>query len=568
MVRRYQVSERPRHVSGDERSQRLDELITATGDSPGTDERRDLLFDLEAHQIELEMQGRQLREAQLALELSRDRARLFDLAPVGYVVFDRRGRILDVNLMAARMLGRARSDLADAPFPSILEAGDMRSFLSHVDQVLSPDGRQDPQTTVLRLRSDGGGRILRLLSTARVSDAGRDCFSVLVDVTAEEEAQSAQRDSDHLAQAVLDALPAQVAVLDGKGRIIAVNDAWRRFAEANGASPELQSGLGLDYVSACRQGQGDDAEQARQIADGIISVITGACGEFNREYPCQSPDRKRWFAFSVVPLSGGMQGAVVVHEDISERKLAEEEARQARESAAQAARVNAVGILAASLIHELTQPLSAASFFSGTARSLLEQGVDTETKLRQVLSGVDTQIKRAAQILERLREFLRRREMHLRPVAIDDVVVQAADLVRWFVLDKRVRLLVDRSPPTLVVEADLLQLEQVLVNLVCNSVQAIDGAGMTRREVFITVESRPQEIEVTVRDTGPGVAPDAREHLFDIFASTKASGLGMGLAISRDIVEAHGGKLWADAEASEGAIFHFTLPRKDAGERA
>ena len=549
-------------------AQRLDELIAAMGEGPVADEQRALLLDLQVHQIELEMQGRELRDAQRALEVSRDSyARLFDLAPVGYAVFDCRGRILNITLTAARLLGRPRSRLTGAPFASFLESGDMRPFLTHVERVLKPEGTadDDAQTAVLRLRADNGVRVLQLLSSARVVDSGRGCFSALVDITAQEEAQSRRRDSDHLRQTVLDALPAQVAVLDGQGRIIEVNRAWRRLAEGDGAPTELKSGLGLDSVSVCRHLAGDDAEHAHRIADGIAAVIAGTCRDFNQEFPCNAPDRERWFALTVVPLGGGMEGAVVVRDEISARKLAETQARRSRESAAQAARVNAVGILAASLIHELTQPLSAASFFSGTAASLLEQGGEDRDKLGKVLLGVDSQIKRAAEILHRLREFLRRRDMHLRRVAIDEVVVQATALVRWFAADKKVQVQFERPAPDLFVEADALQLEQVLVNLICNSIQAIDQAGTPRREVSISVDPRPGEVQVTVGDTGPGVPSDAHERMFDIFASTKDSGLGMGLAISRDIVEAHGGKLWAEAKVSEGALFHFTLPLKQAG---
>jgi two-component system sensor kinase FixL len=108
--------------------------------------------------------------------------------------------------------------------------------------------------------------------------------------------------------------------------------------------------------------------------------------------------------------------------------------------------------------------------------------------------------------------------------------------------------------------ADAVQIAQVLVNLVANGIQAIDAAEPARRKIDIRVDPRPREIEVSVVDTGPGLSTELQTQLFDILARANGSGLGMGLAISRDIVEAHGGKLWVDPDVSEGASVHFTLP--------
>ncbi len=374
-------------------------------------------------------------------------------------------------------------------------------------------------------------------------------------------------------QAVLDALPAQVAVLDRQGRIVAVNQAWRRFAAENRGPPELQAGLGLNYLATCRNARGDDAEEAQVVADGVASVLERRAESFSLEYPCHSPDRERWFSVNLTPLGDAMEGAVAVHFDISARKRAENQARQARECAAQAARVSAVGVLAASLVHELTQPLSAAGFYSGTAVALLGQRQGQgqlaperdHDRLKAALDGVDAQIQRATDIVQRLRGFLRQREMRLEPVPIEEVVAGATGLVQWFAADRKVRLRFVRPERCPVVVGDAIQLEQVLVNLVCNSIQAIDAANMPNREVSIGLEQRPCEVELTVRDTGPGVPPGDHDRLFDIFASSRDAGLGLGLSISREIVEAHGGRLWSDPSANAGAVFHFTLPLPGEG---
>ena len=216
------------------------------------------------------------------------------------------------------------------------------------------------------------------------------------------------------------------------------------------------------------------------------------------------------------------------------------------------------------MVHELTQPLSAASFYAGTAVALLSQGHATPDRLGPALGGVEAQIQRATEIVQRLRGFLRQREMRLEPVPIHEVVAGAAGLVQWFAADRKVRLRLPRLKRGPTVLADAVQLEQVLVNLVCNGIQAIDAANRAQREVAIEVQERPSEVEVRVQDTGPGVSARDHNRLFDIFASTKDGGLGLGLSISREIVEAHGGRLWCAPDATEGASFHFTVPRGGA----
>lgn len=366
-------------------------------------------------------------------------------------------------------------------------------------------------------------------------------------------------------QAILDALPAEVVVLDRVGRIVAVNDAWRRFAEQNGASAALCDGVGLDYVAACRGLAGADAEEADALADALTALLTGGLPELAREYPCDAPDRPRWFALKAAPLADPAGGAVVVHLDITERKLAEQAARRAREHAAQAARLNAVGVLATSLLHQLSQPLSAAGFFSGTALALLEHSAADPTRLRRALHGIDEQIQHAAEILQRLREFLRRRELDIQSVAIDELVAQAMGLTHWLAADRSVQIRYVQPAPGVLVMADAVQITQVLVNLLSNAVQAIDGAESPRREVEISVNLQPKVLEVSVRDTGPGWPTEMDTGQFDIFATAKERGLGLGLAISREIIEAHEGKLWADPDVSEGARIQFRLPLAASG---
>ena len=191
---RHRASQRLQNLSESALARRLGELIASMGEGPQADEQRSLLLDLQVHQIEVEMQVRELREAQQALELSRNRyARLFDLAPVGYAVFDHRGRILEINLTAARMLHRPRSQVCGLPFASFLEKGEARAFLTHVQHVLDTTSTPEQAATVeLYLCADMGARLLRLHSLPRDGNSGPVCFSVILDITAQGQAERPQ----------------------------------------------------------------------------------------------------------------------------------------------------------------------------------------------------------------------------------------------------------------------------------------------------------------------------------------------------------------------------------------
>jgi C4-dicarboxylate-specific signal transduction histidine kinase len=376
--------------------------------------------------------------------------------------------------------------------------------------------------------------------------------------------------SDQLTLAVLDAIPAHLAVLDETGCIVTVNRGWRRFARENGASDALREGVGVDYLAACRQADGDALEDGRLAADGIGGVLAREYPIFTMEYPCHAPGHERWFLMTASPLDGAVRGALVTHRDITERRRAETEARKAREVLTQMARIHSLGIIASSLVHELTQPLAAMGFFSEAAITLLEEGREDPELLAEALHGIDAQVTRLGEVLRSLREHSRGGEVRLTPVAIDQVIARAIKLIAWLAAERQVRLRYVPAATKTEVAADPTQIETVLVNLLCNSIQAITAGRCKRREVSIRVEPRAHEVEVIVRDTGPGLPPERVEAVFDLFLSTKSQGtaMGMGLPICRGIIEAHGGRLWADAQAKHGAVFRFTLPRETGGGSA
>lgn len=543
-------------------------IATLDAARAANDEQRCLMLDLRSRKLELEIQGRELRATQRALEVSRDHyARLFDQAPVGYVVLDRAGGIGAVNLTAAALLGQARTEIEGTGFERFVIDSETAAFRQHLAAVFEGT---DPTSIVcdlvLHLRQTPAPRVLRLCSVRRDTLGGPECFTTLFDITAEHEAERQRRASDRLRQSVLDALPSQIAVLDSTGRIVAVNRVWRDFAEENPGLNVLPDALGVDYLEVCRLAEA--AADVPAIAQRILDVIKRRSPGFAMDCPFHTTGQHRWFLMRVVPLDGEVEGAVVAYLDVTDRRQAEADARRARDALAQVARLNAVGILASSLIHELLQPLSAASFFCSAANQLAQGPAADVARLLDVINRIDDQVHRAGDIMERLRTFLRGREMHKVMVPLGDLFGRAFELVQWFAADHKVQLRLSAASELPAILTDPVQIEQVLVNLICNAVQAIERSGAARREVLVEVRLGASEVELIVSDTGPGLPPDRREALFDIFESTTDSSLGLGLAISRAIAEAHGGRLWAEPDPAEGAVFHFTLPLERVDEPA
>lgn len=249
-----------------------------------------------------------------------------------------------------------------------------------------------------------------------------------------------------------------------------------------------------------------------------------------------------------------------------EASQATERIRDLQAELLHASRLSAMGEMAASLAHELNQPLGAATNFIGAARLALRK--DAPGAIAQALSRLDKasqQAVRAGAILRRIRDFVGRREAVKQVVSVPQLVEDAVALALVGIRDPKLRMRYDFDPAAPAVVVDRIQIQQVLFNLLKNALEAMAGDGP--REITLTSQATGDgKVEIAVADTGPGVAAD-RESLFKPFVSRKADGMGIGLSICRTIVEAHGGRIWAENRAGGGAVFRFVVPaaRKTAG---
>jgi len=246
--------------------------------------------------------------------------------------------------------------------------------------------------------------------------------------------------------------------------------------------------------------------------------------------------------------------------DITERKRVEQQAREHEAQVAHVARLSTVGEMATGIAHEINQPLTAMVTYSQACLRMMGSGKANQDKLRGAIQQVTAQGLRAGEIIRRLREFTRMRETKRTAVNLNTLVREAVRFVEAEAREEDIDMSLDLAGHLPNVIADTIQIEQVILNLLRNAIDAMGDIGTQRVLSVQTGRNKTGKVELLVRDTGPGLAEEVMDSIFEPFVTTKSQGMGMGLSISRSIIEAHHGHLWADAPGVQGAVFHFVLP--------
>lgn len=253
--------------------------------------------------------------------------------------------------------------------------------------------------------------------------------------------------------------------------------------------------------------------------------------------------------------------------DLTERQQAELRVHDLQSVLAHVQRVSEMGTLATSLAHELNQPLTAIANYVETARDMLQDVPDEEILaiIREALDECASQSVRAGQIVRRLRDFISRGESERRIESLHRLVTEASALALVGAGEQQLEVDVRLDPRADRILVDRIQIQQVLLNLIRNSIEAMEETQDPR--LLIHSEKEPGGlVRITVADSGPGLAPDVAANLFEPFQTTKQTGMGLGLSISATIVSAHGGRIWAEPSKLGGTAFHFTIIDADSEE--
>lgn len=347
--------------------------------------------------------------------------------------------------------------------------------------------------------------------------------------------------------------PATTIITDPGGRIEYVNP---RFTEVTGYTLREVAG---QTPRILKSGQAS-IETYRELWKTILA---------GNEWRGELRNRKKdgtlyWASTSISPITDH-QGAIThflgISEDITQRKRTEDEARRHRNALAHFGRVSIVGEMATSLAHELNQPLTVISGCTQLALDKLRSRNDEFEALRDPLLQAAEQAERANEIIRRVRNFIQKADQERNTIDINRTVRDVLSLLGSDAREHGIAIKLDlaESPPA--VMADPIQIQQVIINLAHNGIEAMSENPRASRLLTIrTAKRRNAAVEVAVHNRGDAISPEHLQHLFDPFFTTKPGGLGMGLSISRTIVEAHGGTIWVESTPDAGTVFRFTLP--------
>ena len=354
-------------------------------------------------------------------------------------------------------------------------------------------------------------------------------------------------------RSILETVPDAMIVIDEAGRIISFSAAAERMF---GYREEEILGENVSILMPSPDRERHDAYMQRYYSSGerrIIGIgrITNARHRDGVTFPIDLAVGEAKIGDERV-FTGFIR-------DLTERQETESRVHDLQSELAHVSRVSAMGTLATSLAHELNQPLTAIANYVETARDLLhEPDAETLAVVREALDECAAQSVRAGQIVRRLRDFISRGETERRIESLKRLVTEASALALVGTGEHGVEVQVKLDPAADSVLVDRIQIQQVLLNLIRNAIEAMQESRV-RRLLIASAREPGGLVRLTVADSGPGLAPEVAERLFEPFLSTKSAGMGLGLSICRTIVEGHGGRIWAERAKLGGTAFHFTM---------
>ena len=480
---------------------------------------------------------------------------LFNSAADSIFVIDPEGKILQTNRYACdhsgyeeheivgsnikKFFARESQDTCDSNFPGLRERGYNRADIEFICK-------------------DGHIIQMECVATGVPDESG--CFTSFMiiqrDVTERLQAARKLEESERRFRAIFNSTYQFIGLLDVDGTVLEVN---KTALDSFGLSTTGIVGK-LFWETPWWT---HSLQLQKRLKDGILEAASGKLVRFEGEHI--GKDGQRVVVDTSLKPVFNEQGETVLiipeGRDITERVLAEEEAQRMHQESAHVMRLSTMGEMASGMAHELNQPLTALISYCGTAMKLARDVPSLPEGYIDILERASGQAHRASDVIRHLREFVSKGSNNKTRVVLDELIQGVIDFIGWDLRDSDIQLAFQPDTRAHEVCVDKIQIEQVLINLVRNGIEAIKGAGIPGGQVdIVTRLTADGSTEISVADNGPGIDASMSGSLFEPYQTSKEAGMGMGLSISRSIMEAHNGKLWTDEQRQKGALFCMSIP--------
>lgn len=488
---------------------------------------------------------------------------LIDTTVDGIVTVDTQCRIRTFNRAAQLIFGFSPDEVVNRDIALLLpeihgndQKSSIRRFLKEGDE----------PGVVRGLEVDGlhrDGRVLALeLSVAEYEDGGNVHFLLMIrDISEQKLVEENFRKEHQFNLQLIKTAPVIILTLDTKGRIIHFNPFLEELSEYR-----LEEVLGKDWFSTFLP-----EEELKRIKQVFHDSVSGIRTRGNSNTILSKTGRRyliEWFDDELFDAEGNLIGILAIGMDISARRDAEKRILDLQNEILIASRMSTIGELGTALAHELNQPLTALANYAHACKRIVSgDNVSAKESLPEVMDKISTEADRAASIITHLRSYFEYGSVEKTREDINTIILDACELIipKAEMIQVEVKCSLDNELPP--VSIDRIQIQQVLFNLLNNSLQALEH--QVKREILIiSTKAGEGYVEISIQDSGPGIASDFLSQRYKHFFPEKKQGLGVGLSICQSIIDAHGGRLWQTTTPGGGATFHFTVPEAAEAELA
>jgi PAS domain S-box-containing protein len=494
----------------------------------------------------------ELKRAEETLRASEGRFRsYFELGLIGMAITSPDKGCIEVNDELCRILGYERSELLQMTWAEITHPDDLARDVAQFDRVMA--GEIDGYTLDKRwIRKEGRviGTIMAAKCMRRIDGSVDYLVGLVLDTTERKQAEAERRQATERVEMVLDSITDKFFAVDNEWRYTYFNKHAAEQLEALGKDPANLTGQVLWEVFP----EPTSGEHLRRAMAERVAMT-------DENY---YPQLGEWYENRIYPSPDG--GLAIFQRCVTARKRTEEKLKNAQAELAHVMRVTTLGELAASIAHEVNQPLAAIVTNGQAGLRLLARDVPDLVGTREAVEAIIGDGLRASEVIKHIRALLQKKHAEKAPLNLNEALQEVIAMAARELDKNQVSLRTELEPDLPPILGDRVQLQQVALNLILNANDAMSGPGWQSRELLIgSQQSKPHEVLVEVRDSGTGFETRDADRIFDSFFTTKKGGLGLGLSISRTIIESHGGRLWATPNGGMGATFRFTVPTNGQG---